>query len=103
MIQFVIFLSTFIRVWHREEWYFSVVDVVRALTESINLKDYWFKLKMREVEPSQIELSTFCRQLKLPSSDGKFYETDCAGTQNMFRYRPISTKTLNSITSNTSI
>jgi len=73
------------RVWHNEEWFFSVVDVVAALTESSDAKDYWYRLKKREMESCGVELSTFCRQLKLPSSDGKQYETDCANTKNMFR------------------
>ncbi len=53
------------RTWHNEEWWFSVVDVVGALTDSIDPKDYWYRLKQREQESSGIELSTFCRQLKL--------------------------------------
>ena len=73
------------RIWHNEEWWFSVVDVVGALTESSDAKDYWYRLKKRELESSGIELSTFCRQLKLPSTDGKNYETDCANTEALFR------------------
>ena len=73
------------RIWHNNEWYFSVVDVVSALTESIDAKDYWYRLKKREQESSGIELSTLCRQLKLPSNDGKLYETDCATTKALFR------------------
>ncbi len=73
------------RIWHNNEWYFSVVDVVGALTDSTDAKDYWYRLKKRELEGSGIELSTFCRQLKLPSADGKYYATDCANTKNMFR------------------
>jgi DNA-damage-inducible protein D len=73
------------RIWFNDEWWFSVVDVVSALTESIDAKDYWYKLKKREKESSGIELSTFCRQLKLKSSDGKYYETDCANTKSAFR------------------
>ncbi len=72
------------RIWHNNEWHFSVVDIVAALTESTDAKDYWYRLKIREME-SGTELSTFCRQLKLPSSDGKYYLTDCANTQSMFR------------------
>lgn len=72
------------RIWHENEWYFSVVDVVQVLTESADSKDYWYRLKKRELEAG-IELSTNCRQLKLPSSDGKSYATDCANTKNMFR------------------
>lgn len=68
------------RIWHNNEWYFSVVDVVEALTESLSPRQYWGVLKGRENQ-----LLTFCLQLKLPSVDGKYYETDCANTQNMFR------------------
>jgi len=73
------------RIWQDNEWFFSVVDVVEALTESTDAKDYWYRLKKRELESVGIELSTFCRQLKLQSSDGKYYSTDCASTKNMFR------------------
>jgi len=68
-----------------DKWFFSVVDVVEALTESVDAKDYWYRLKQREKEGSGIELSTFCRQLKLKSGDGKEYETDCADTEGIFR------------------
>ena len=73
------------RIWHGKEWHFSVVDVIEALTDSTDAKDYWYRLKKRELESSGVELSTFCRQLKLASSDGKRYETDCATTKDMFR------------------
>lgn len=72
------------RILHNNEWHFSVVDVVEVLTESVDAKDYWYRLKKRELE-SGIDLSTFCRQLKLPAADGKYYETDCANTESMFR------------------
>jgi hypothetical protein len=73
------------RIWHKEQWYFSVVDIVTALTNSVDPKDYWYRLKKRELETSGIELSTFCRQLKLLSSDRKHYATDCANTESLFR------------------
>ena len=73
------------RKWNDDHWYFSVVDVVRLLTDSVDPKDYWYRLKKRESESSGIELSTYCRQLKLPSSDGKNYTTDCANTESMLR------------------
>jgi hypothetical protein len=59
--------------WDEQEqkWYFSVVDVIEALTDSDKPRDYWYRLKSREKESSRIELSTFCRQLKIESSDGK--------------------------------
>lgn len=68
------------RIWHNEEWYFSVVDVVETLTESPAPRQYWGVLKSREVE-----LLTICLQLKLPAEDGKLRETDCANTQSLFR------------------
>jgi hypothetical protein len=68
-----------------EEWYFSVVDVVEILTESTNPRDYWFKMKQRVKLEDGIELSTICRQLKMISSDGKKYLTDCANMQSLFR------------------
>ena len=73
------------RLWHNNEWFFSVVDIIAALTDSLNANDYWYRLKKREYEYSGIELSTFCRQLKLPSADGKYYDTDCANTESIFR------------------
>ena len=73
------------RIWHNNEWYFSIIDVIRALTDSVDAKDYWYRIKQREQESSGIELSTFCRQLKLPAEDNKLRETDCANTQNIFR------------------
>jgi hypothetical protein len=68
-----------------EEWYFSVVDVVDILTESVNPRDYWYRMKQRVKIQDGIELSTICRQLKLVSSDGKKYLTDCANVQSLFR------------------
>jgi len=67
------------------KWFFSVVDIVGVLTDSEDPRDYWYKMKIREKDSSKIELSTFCRQLKLKSSDGKEYETDCADTEGIFR------------------
>ncbi len=74
-------------VWNdeKEEWYFSVVDVVAVLTDSKNPRDYWYRVKKRMSEEEKSELSTFCRQLKLTSSDGKKYETDAADMQGILR------------------
>jgi len=68
-----------------KEWWFSVVDVVEALTDSTKPRDYWYSMKTRIKNEDGIELSTICRQLKLISSDGKKYETDCADTEGIFR------------------
>ncbi len=67
------------------KWFFSVIDIVGVLTESENPRDYWYKLKVREQESSGIQLSTFCRQLKLIAEDGKLRETDCSDTEGIFR------------------
>jgi hypothetical protein len=72
------------RLWNDEQWFYSVVDVVAVLTESKDAKDYWYRLKKRELE-NGIELSTNCRQLKLESTDGKKYNTDCANSKSIFR------------------
>lgn len=68
-----------------EQWYFSVVDVVAVLTESVNPRDYWFKMKKRVHSEDGIELSTICRQLKMQSADGKFYNTDAANVKALLR------------------
>ncbi len=73
------------KIIHENEWWFSVVDVVGVLTGSANPRDYWYKMKIRVQEEEGAELSTFCRQLKLESNDGKKYETDCADTEGIFR------------------
>ncbi|MCK4626133.1 MAG: Bro-N domain-containing protein [Phycisphaerae bacterium] len=67
------------------EWCFSVVDIIAALTDSNKPRDYWYRMKKREQQSSGVDLSTFCRQLKLPSSDGKMYKTDVVNTENAFR------------------
>lgn len=73
------------RKWYNEDWYFSVVDVIYALTDSKDPKDYWYKLKTRVNEESKIELSTICRRLKLLAKDGKMRQTDCADTKGILR------------------
>ena len=61
-------------IWNEEEqqWYFSVVDVVAVLTESVNPRDYWFKMKKRVHSEDGIELSTICRQLKMQARSARF-------------------------------
>ena len=73
------------RVIYRNEWWFSVVDVVEALTNSNKPRVYWNAMKTRVKVSDGIELSTICRQLELRSSDGKMYKTDCANTEGIFR------------------
>jgi DNA-damage-inducible protein D len=66
-----------------KEWYFSVVDVIEALTDSPTPRQYWGKMKQREF--IDLQLSPIWVQLKLVSSDGKKYDTDCADTEGIFR------------------
>ena len=67
-----------------DEWFFSVVDVVAALTDSFDPGAYWRKLKQRlTAEGSQVV--TFCHGLKVPAPDGKMRSTDCANVKGMFR------------------
>ena len=68
---------------HNGEWWFSVVDIVEALTDSVDPRDYWFRMKERVRLEDGIQLSTTCRQLKLPATDGKRYLTDCSDTEGM--------------------
>jgi len=69
----------------QNEWWFSVIDVIEALTDSERPSVYWTAMKVRVKNEGEFQLSTICRQLKLESSDGKKYETDCADTEGIFR------------------
>ncbi len=69
---------------HKNEWWFSVVDVCEALTESPDAGAYWRKLKQRLKEEGS-EVVTFCHGLKLEAPDGKMRDTDCADTEGIFR------------------
>jgi len=68
----------------QEKWYFSIVDVVGILTESPNPRKYWSVLKSR-LKKEGSQLTTNCSQLKMLSSDGKYYKTDVADTEQLFR------------------
>ena len=72
------------RIWHEDQWWFSVVDVVAVLTESKDAGAYWRKLKQR-LKAEGSEVVTNCHALKLEAPDGKKYATDCANTEIMFR------------------
>jgi len=67
-----------------EKWYFSIVDVIDALTDSPNPRKYWSVLKLR-LKKEGSQLTTNCSQLKMQSADGKFYLTDVADTEQLFR------------------
>ena len=62
---------------HKNEWWFSIVDVCAVLTGSADAGAYWRKLKQRLKEEGS-EVVTFCHGLKLTAPDGKLRETDCA-------------------------
>lgn len=69
----------------KEEYYFSIIDVIKVLTDSSNPRDYWYKVKKRMTDEEKSQLSTICRQLRLKSTDGKMYMTDVADMQGIFR------------------
>ena len=73
-------------VWddQKEEWYFSIVDVIEVLTDSERPRKYWGDLK-KKLKTEGSQLSEEIGQLKLPASDGKLYKTDVATTQQLFR------------------
>jgi hypothetical protein len=73
------------KIIHNNEWWFSVIDVVAVLTDSANPRDYWFKMKIRVKSEDGAELSTICRQMKMPAPDGKMRLTDCSNTEGLFR------------------
>jgi len=72
--------------WNEEEekWFFSIVDIIGILTESVNPNNYWKVLKNR-LKKEGSELVTNCNQLKMESSDGKYYKTDVADTEQLLR------------------
>ena len=68
----------------QEKWYISIIDVIEVLTNSPNPRKYWSVLKLR-LKKEGSQLATNCSQLKMQSSDGKFYKTDVADTEQLFR------------------
>ena len=84
-IKLVVFQDKKIRrIWYKEEWYFSVVDIIFALTESSIPKRYWSDLKKKLGEEG-FEVYEKIVQLKLPAEDNKLRSTDCINTKNAFR------------------
>ncbi len=72
------------KIIHKNEWWFSIVDVCAVLTGSADAGAYWRKLKQRLKEEGS-EVVTFCHGLKLTAPDGKMRLTDCANTEGVFR------------------
>ena len=73
------------RAIHHNEWWFSVIDIISALTGSERPRKYWNDLKTKLVKEGYIEVSEKIGQLKLTAPDGKKRETDCANTETLFR------------------
>lgn len=69
----------------KDDYYYSVVDVINVLAEPKNPRDYWYQLKKRLTNEEKSEVSTKCRQLKLRAKDGKYRETDILDTEGIFR------------------
>lgn len=72
------------RIWFEDQWYFSIVDVVEALTNSPNSRSYWKVLKHRLTDEGS-QVVTKCNQLKVMAKDGKYYLTDCSNIEGLFR------------------
>ena len=72
------------RIWHKDEWYFSAVDMVSALTDSTDPKQYVKKLRQRDPVLSS-NWGTICTPLQILASDGKLRKTNCANTEGAFR------------------
>ncbi|MBN1466262.1 hypothetical protein JXA02_10895 [candidate division KSB1 bacterium] len=79
------------RIWHNDEWYFSVIDVRGALSDApddLTARKYWNKLAQR-LRAESSKVVTNCHRLKWLAPDGKMRETDCANIQGIFRiFRP---------------
>lgn len=70
---------------YKNEWWFSVIDVIEVLTETERPRKYWNDLKKKLIKEGYAEVSEKIGQLKMPAPDGKLRETDCANTETMFR------------------
>ena len=68
------------KIWHNDEWYFSVVDIIEVLTDSHSPRAYWTKFKQHTAHLSENYV-----KLKLQASDGKHFVSDCANTEGVFR------------------
>ncbi|HCT84708.1 MAG TPA: hypothetical protein DF296_05865 [Candidatus Margulisbacteria bacterium] len=73
------------RIYHNNEWWFSIIDIIEALTESTRARKYWSDLKKKLVVEGYSEVSDNIGQFKLLSPDGKLRSTDCASTETLFR------------------
>lgn len=73
------------RVWHEGRWFFSIIDVIEILTDSVAPSKYWSKLKNHLINDSHVDLSTISRKFKFTAIDGKKRPTDCSDTEGLLR------------------
>ncbi len=73
------------RVWHAEEWWFSIIDIIEVLTGTNRSRKYWNDLKKKLFTEGYFQLSENIGQLKMMSPDGKNYKTDAANTRTILR------------------
>jgi prophage antirepressor-like protein len=73
------------KAFHAGEWWFSIIDVVEVLVGGDRARKYWNDLKKKLLQEGYDQLSEKIGQLKMQSSDGKFYATDCANSETLFR------------------
>ena len=73
------------KIWHNQQWYFSIIDVIEVLTNTDRPRKYWSDLKNKLLSEGLNETSDFFGQLKMPAADGKNRLTDCANTQGILR------------------
>jgi DNA-damage-inducible protein D len=83
--ELAVFQDRIRKVWHNNEWWFSIVDIIEVLTDSANPRLYWSTMKRRMQDEGFRELYAKCLQLKFQASDGKHYKTDAATIETMFR------------------
>ncbi len=86
LIRVAVFEGKHIRkIFHEDRWWFAVIDIVEVLTGSSIPKRYWSDLKRKLTKEGYFELYEKIVQLKFAAADGKYYATDCADTETMFR------------------
>ncbi len=73
------------RVWHKKEWWFSIIDVIEILTDTDRPRKYWNDLKTKLTDEGYLEVSEKIGQLKLTAPDKKMRLTDCANTSTILR------------------
>ena len=71
------------KIWHNEEWYFSLIDIIQVLANTTNPTSYWSKVQ--KGISAENEFVRFWHKLKLVGKDGKKYASDCANTEGVFR------------------